>query len=78
MADLLARHGAAAEVVPIYTYKCKSCDGTQDIHHGFDENFDDPCDCGGERRRVLQLSGVAFKGTGFYRTDNQTHAVQDS
>lgn len=59
--------------MPIYTYKCKGCGDTKDIHHGFDESFEGRCDCGGGFRRVLQLSGVAFRGNGFYRNDSQTN-----
>lgn len=63
--------------MPIYTYKCKDCEKTKDVHHGFYDEFVDPCDCGGAFRRVLQLSGVAFKGNGFYRTDSQTNRPKD-
>ena len=63
--------------MPIYTYKCRDCEDLKDIHHGFDEEFSDSCKCGGSFRRVLQLSGVTFKGDGFYRNDSQTNRPKD-
>ena len=44
-----------------------------DRHLGFDDTVIDLCACGGEMSKVFQLSGVRFKGSGFYRNDSQTN-----
>ena len=62
--------------MPVYTYKCKTCSGLVDKFHGFDDVMKDKCACGGKLTKTLQLSGVSFKGNGFYRTDSQDNAVQ--
>jgi len=57
--------------MPIYTFRCKECRSEQDRHLGFDDAVVDLCKCGGEMNKVFQLSGVRFKGSGFYRNDSQ-------
>ena len=59
--------------MPIYTFRCKECRSEQDRHLGFDDTIVDLCACGGEMTKVFQLSGVRFKGSGFYRNDSQTN-----
>jgi putative FmdB family regulatory protein len=63
--------------MPIYTFRCKECRSEQDRHLGFDQAVTDLCGCGGELSKVFQLSGVRFKGDGFYRNDNQTNRPKD-
>lgn len=58
--------------MPNYGYRCSSCS------YGFEEQRAvgeaepiEPCpQCGGEGRRVFQLAGIGFKGTGFDSTDH--------
>jgi len=75
MADLLEgpRQSTVGNLMPVYTYKCKTCSELVDKFHGFDDTMKDKCACGGKLVKTLRLSGVAFKGNGFYRTDSQTN-----
>ncbi len=57
--------------MPTYEYLCRTCS------HRFEtwqKMTDDPLttcpECGGSIRRVLFPAGVVFKGSGFYKTDN--------
>lgn len=63
--------------MPVYTFRCKKCRSEQDRHLGFEHTVTDLCECGGELSKVFQLSGVRFKGNGFYRNDNQTNAKEE-
>jgi putative FmdB family regulatory protein len=57
--------------MPIYTYACDSCDSRRDVRHSIHADPERACpDCGGPARRVIQPAGIAFKGSGFYRTDH--------
>jgi putative FmdB family regulatory protein len=58
--------------MPTYEYECKSCGHS---FEAFQRMADDPLQicpqCGMEIRRVINGgSGVIFKGSGFYSTDN--------
>jgi putative FmdB family regulatory protein len=58
--------------MPTYEYECKSCGHS---FEAFQSMADDPLKicplCGKEIRRVINGgSGVIFKGSGFYVTDN--------
>jgi len=57
--------------MPVYVFRCAECRSQEDRHLGFDHPVVDPCKCGGKMTKVFQLSGVRFKGTGFYRNDSQ-------
>lgn len=59
--------------MPVYVFRCAECRSQEDRHLGFDYTVVDPCKCGGKMTKVFQLSGVRFKGTGFYRNDSQTN-----
>ena len=48
-----------------------------DRHLGFDDTVIDLCNCGGEMSKVFQLSGVSFRGNGFYRNDNQVNRPKE-
>ena len=63
--------------MPIYTFRCRECRSEQDRHLGFDQKVTDLCECGGELAKVFQLSGVRFKGDGFYRNDSQTNKPKE-
>lgn len=77
MGDVLRRNEPGSALMPIYTYKCKSCGKTFDRHHGFDEQVTDLCDCGSDLRRVFNPGGVSFRGNGFYKTDSQTNKPKE-
>ena len=55
--------------MPLYEFRCRVCD------HLFEKlqsvNDDDPScpNCGGEVRRLISVSRLRFKGSGFHCTD---------
>jgi putative FmdB family regulatory protein len=58
--------------MPIYEYKCTTCDTKQAIVKKADERDKDlpVCRiCKMDMKRVYSNIGVAFKGNGFYTTD---------
>ncbi len=58
--------------MPLYDYRCKSCQETTEVRHGFGETFAGPCPaCGGEVARVFNAAGIVFKGSGFYINDSR-------
>ena len=63
--------------MPIYTFRCQKCRSEQDRHLGFHDTVVDLCACGGEMSKVFQLSGVSFRGSGFYRNDNQVNRPKE-
>lgn len=57
--------------MPIYTYACTACETRRDVRHSIHADPESVCpDCGGPVRRVISAPGIAFKGTGFYKTDH--------
>jgi len=57
--------------MPTYSYKCSSCAHEFDIQQSINEDAKTACpECGGELQKVFGKVGVSFKGSGFYRTDN--------
>ena len=56
--------------MPIYEYRCDSCDRVVEVIQKF---ADDPltlCEsCGGPLERLLSPPGLHFKGSGWYVTD---------
>ena len=57
--------------MPTYTYKCVRCSMTENVVHGMNDEYTDPCSCGGKMQKVFYPSGISFKGKGFYSTDNK-------
>ena len=59
--------------MPTYTYQCDDCGERFDTRQSFS---DDPledcqlCQAEGSVHRVIQATGIIFKGSGFYVTDN--------
>lgn len=55
-----------------YDYRCTVCDKVFEVEHGMLEHPDVKCpDCGSEAMRVFDVSGIVFKGSGFYNTDQR-------
>ncbi len=59
--------------MPLYEYRCVSCQA----HLEQRQRFDDPplqhCPtCGGTLVRMIQPIGIIFKGSGFYCTDHRS------
>ncbi len=59
--------------MPTYTYTCRDCDHRFDaVQSIFDASLSSCPRCEGSLRKVYEPVGVAFKGSGFYRTDSRT------
>ncbi|MCG7297726.1 FmdB family transcriptional regulator [Brevibacterium sp. ACRRH] len=60
--------------MPTYSYACRECDHSFDIHQSFSDDSLTTCpECGKESlRKVYGSVGVTFKGSGFYRTDSRS------
>ena len=57
--------------MPTYTYVCKSCEHTFEMHQTFAEEALESCPkCSGELRKQFGNLGVSFKGSGFYKNDS--------
>jgi putative FmdB family regulatory protein len=59
--------------MPVYVYKCSSCSAIYEINRPVDSR-DVPTDCGqckSPLKRLFTAPAVAFKGSGFYHTDNR-------
>jgi putative FmdB family regulatory protein len=65
--------------VPTYQYACTECGDRHEVVQSFS---DDPlaiCGvCGGRLRKVFSPVGIVFKGSGFYRNDSRSTAVNGS
>lgn len=58
--------------MPTYEFQCPECKGTSEVVAGFTESYVFPfcpkCDI--QMKRNYSVPGIAFKGRGFYKTDN--------
>ncbi len=58
--------------MPKYEYACKSCGEHIEVVQSFADAPLTECPaCGGPLRKVFSAPAIAFKGSGFYRTDNR-------
>ncbi len=58
--------------MPTYEYACKSCSEHLEVVQSFRDDPLTSCPkCSGELRKVFGAIGIAFKGSGFYRTDSR-------
>jgi putative FmdB family regulatory protein len=65
--------------MPTYEYRCKSCGEHLEVVQSFKDDPLTECPaCGGSLRKVFGNIGIAFKGSGFYKTDNRPAAKGDS
>jgi putative FmdB family regulatory protein len=61
--------------MPTYEYACKSCGAHTEAVQSFSDDPLTVCPtCGGPLRKVFGNIGIAFKGSGFYKTDSRTSA----
>ncbi len=59
--------------MPTYEYACKSCGEHLEVVQSFkDEALTECPNCGGTLRKVFGNIGIAFKGSGFYKTDSRS------
>ena len=58
--------------MPTYEYVCRSCESHLEVVQRFDDEALSECPtCGGPLRKVFGSIGIAFKGSGFYKTDSR-------
>ena len=58
-----------------YDYKCPACGNVFEVEHPMSERPTITCpDCGEVAQRVFEASGIVFKGSGFYNTDQRGKA----
>jgi putative FmdB family regulatory protein len=63
--------------MPKYEYACKSCGEHTEVTQSFSDPPLAECPaCGGPVRKVFSPPGIAFKGSGFYRTDNRKRRTE--
>lgn len=56
--------------MPTYVYRCQECGALLERRQSFQDRPLTQCEvCAGELRRVVQPSGIVFRGSGFYTTD---------
>ena len=65
--------------MPTYEYRCKSCSTELEVVQSFTDDPLTTCEaCGGELRKVFAAPGIAFKGSGFYKTDSRSGSSTSS
>jgi putative FmdB family regulatory protein len=58
--------------MPTYEYACKACSERLEVVQSFSDAPLTECPaCGGQLRKVFSPVGIAFKGSGFYKTDSR-------
>ena len=58
--------------MPLYEYRCDECGVRFERRQHFSDEPVKTCpECGGHVHRVIGPTGVIFKGSGFYVTDNR-------
>jgi putative FmdB family regulatory protein len=62
--------------MPTYEYACKKCGEHLEVVQSFkDEPLTECPACEGPLRKVFGNIGIAFKGSGFYKTDSRSSAT---
>ena len=58
--------------MPTYSYRCTECDNAFDIQQALSDDSLTECpSCKGKLRKLFNMVGVTFNGSGFYRTDSR-------
>ena len=64
-----------SDAMPTYEYACKNCGEHLEVVQSFKDDPLTTCpQCEGELRKVFGAIGIAFKGSGFYKTDSRPGA----
>lgn len=59
--------------MPTYEYKCRDCGESLEIVQSITDDPLTVCPaCKGDLRKVFHPVGIAFKGSGFYKTDSRS------
>lgn len=65
--------------MPTYEYVCTDCGERIEVFQRISDPRLEVCGvCGGALRKVFHPVGIAFKGSGFYTTDNRPKRDGDS
>jgi putative FmdB family regulatory protein len=56
--------------MPIYEYKCDSCNKQFEVFQKFSDSPLSQCECGGPLRKLISNTSFVLKGTGWYKTDH--------
>jgi len=65
--------------MPTYEYACKDCGEHLEVVQSFrDEPLKECPNCSGPLRKVFGNIGIAFKGSGFYKTDSRPAGKSES
>jgi len=65
--------------MPTYEYACRICDDHLEVVQSFaDDPLTECPSCAGELRKVFSPVGIAFKGSGFYKTDTRSSGKSKS
>lgn len=66
--------------MPVYVYRCKNCGHDFEVTQSMsDDPLTDCPSCGEPQlRKVFQPVGIAFKGSGFYKTDSRSSTPSSS
>jgi putative FmdB family regulatory protein len=65
--------------MPVYEYRCRDCGHEFEIQQSMSEDALTECpSCGGDLRKVFSPVGIAFKGSGFYKTDSGSRSKSSS
>lgn len=65
--------------MPTYEYRCKSCGEHLEVVQSFTDDPLTECPgCAGQLRKVFGSIGIAFKGSGFYKTDSRSTSKSSS
>jgi putative FmdB family regulatory protein len=65
--------------MPTYEYACKACGERLEVVQSFSDDPLTECpSCGGALRKVFGAVGIAFKGSGFYKTDSRGSSSKSS
>jgi putative FmdB family regulatory protein len=63
--------------LPTYEYACTACGHRLDAVQKFTDDPLTVCpECGGVLRKVYGAVGIAFKGSGFYKTDSRAGSAK--
>lgn len=59
--------------MPTYEYQCRSCGESLEVVQSFTDDPLTECpSCQGSLKKVFSPVGIAFKGSGFYKTDSRS------
>ncbi len=62
-----------------YDYQCTQCGTVFEVEHPMSARPSIQCpECGSAAEKVFEASGIQFKGSGFYNTDQRSSAASTS